>query len=290
MKARSTLFLGRDGLTLIEILISITILAMMMVSVVMVTNESLDHKDAIVREDRELLQIETAFDRINWDFSQLYTPLLHTKSFSVDERQRTESLRKIRSLKNNPLYSEGGRFLEPDFWGRPIPIVKEERKEAIEFYTKANRRRFENSKESEFAWVRYEFRFYRGEDEEKKGLFELARYYAPANIYNSDLDLKELQATILSNKISEYSFFFWNKESEKWERNIGKDPLRGLKIEIKWKRGKDQTEEIYSRTYRTIWPFFEPEDLNRIKYMNANSGRNAPAGMGKTLRGEDGQQ
>ena len=44
--------------------------------------------------------------------------------------------------------------------------------------------------------------------------------------------------------------------------------LRGLKLEIKWKRSGDQVEEFSSRALRTIWPHFVPENLNKIKYQN----------------------
>ena len=259
------------GLTLIEVIISITILAFMMVSIIVVTNNSLDHKNIIVSEDRELLQIETALDRLNWDFSQIYTPLYHTQEFKADPRMREESQKKMRAFQENPIYSRDGRFSGPDFFGRPIPIIHEERKQAIEFFTKGHRRRFENSNESEFAWVRYEFRSYQGEDEDKKDLFELVRYYGPTNIYDGSIDLKELQATVLTNKVSEYSFFFWDEKRERWEESLsnvrgGKNILRGLKLQIKWKRGQNNIEEFASRTYRTIWPHFEPEDLNKVKY------------------------
>ena len=275
--------MNAQGLTLIDIIIAVTILSLMMISVVSVTNDSLDHKEIIISEDRELLQIETAFDRLNWDFSQIYTPLYHTRAFRIDPRDRKESSKKLRNFQRNPLYGEGGtrRFIKPDFWGRPIPMIQQDGKEAIEFYTKGHRRRFENIKESEFAWVRYEFRSYQGEDQSKKDLLELVRYYSPINIYDSDLNLKELQATVLTNKVSEYTFFFWNEKGEKWEEDLNhidnhRHPLRGLKLEIKWKRGREQVEEFSSKTYRTIWPRFLPKNLNKIKYQKI-----APSPIGR---------
>ena len=263
------------GLTLIEILIAITILAFIMLSIVTVTNSSLDNKELVIGEDRELLQIETAFDRLNWDFSQIYTPLYHTQKFKIDRKKRRESRRKKNKLFENPLYRGERRFKGPDFFGRPIPTIKQEGKEGIEFYTKAHRRRFENVHESEFAWVRYEFRPYRGEDEKKKGLFELVRYYSSKDIYDGDLDLRSLQGVVLLNNVSSYSFKFWDDRAKKWEESLNlamsKDSdgvLRGLKLEIKWKRSGDQVEEFSSRALRTIWPHFAPKNLNKIKYQN----------------------
>ena len=259
------------GFTLIEVLISLTILAFLMLLITKVTNNSVDHKGAIIEEDRELLQVTTALDRLSWDFSQIYTPLFHTQEFKTDPFNTEASLLKEGLLKSNPLYEDPGLFSKPDFFGRPIPSIKEEKDKAIEFYTKSNRRRFENSNESEFAWVRYEFRPYSGEDPSKEGLLELVRYYTSLDIYKEGLELKELQPTILCNKISEYKFFFWDEKTKKWEEHINRVSneehlLRGLKLKIKWKRGPDQIEESSSRIYRSIWPVFKPEDLNKIKY------------------------
>ena len=261
---------NRQGLTLIEILVATTIMAFLVVSVVVATNQALDNKILIIREDRELLQVETALDRLNWDFSQIYTPLYHTRVFKLDPNARSRSKRKLDLLQANPLYEGRKRFRQPDFYGRPIPVITQDGKEAIEFFTKANRRRFENSDESEFAWVRYEFRPYSGEDEDKQELFELVRFYAAGNIYHAELELQDLPATVLMNQVSEYAFLFWDEQNKKWEKNLGsvrrgKSILRGLKLEIKWRRGADQIEEFSSKTCRTIWPYFSPENLYSIR-------------------------
>ena len=102
-----------------------------MLSVVTVTNSSLDNKDLVISEDRELLQIETAFDRLNWDFSQIYTPLYHTQKFKVDHKKRRESRRKKNKLLENPLYRGERRFKGPDFFGRPFPPLTEMERRAL---------------------------------------------------------------------------------------------------------------------------------------------------------------
>ena len=261
------------GFTLIEIIIAITLLSLLMISVVNMTSKSLESKDAIVKEDREILELETALDRLNWDFSQIYTPLYHTPPFQPPERKRSEEAfqarEKMKRWLENPLYGE--YFLHPDFFGRPIPDFKSEGgKEAIEFYTKSHRRRFRDTNESEFAWVRYEFRPYRGDDEDNKDLYELVRYYNAQHIYNRNLDLKETPAIVLTNRVKEFRFLFWDDERKKWlPRYLTEKlppPLRGLKLELKWKRRSDGAELTTSRTYRTIWPYFIPSNLNKLQF------------------------
>ena len=265
------------GLTLIEVMIAITILSSIMISVVIVTNDSVEHKNLVVKEDRELLQIETALERLGWDFLQIYTPLYHTKALSKSFPLTDEVKKRMRKLRSNPLYyPRGERFKEPDYFGRPIPFFKVDSKDSIEFYTKANRRRFQDSKESEFAWVRYEFRPYRGDDPDKKDFFELVRYYSAANIYKPDLRLENLKPTTLSNKILDYKFLFWDDKNSKWIeqfKSIGNDDskiiIRGLKININWVRGEEKTKEFATRTYRMTWPYFNPENLSLLKTKNS---------------------
>lgn len=267
--------MNAKGLTLPEIMIAITILSFIMVSVTMVTSESVKHKDLVVKEDRELLQIETALDRLGLDFSQTHTPLYHTQALSKSPPLTDEIKKRLRKLKGNPLYHpQGDYFKEPDYFGRPIPFFKANSRDFIEFYTKANRRRFQNSNESEFAWVRYEFRPYQGEDPEKKDLFELVRYYSADQIYQPSLKLEELQPTLLSDKISEYQWSFWDNQTQKWQERLGNEDKfipRGLKIHIKWVRGEENIEESITRTYRAIWPYFKPENLSFLKTKKSSS-------------------
>ncbi len=266
---------NNQGLTLIDVIISIALLSIIMVSVISVTNQSVDKSEEIIKEDRQLLQIETALDRIDWDFSQIYTPMYFAQEYTIDPNNEVADKKKFESLKENPIYKNRSRFSMPDFFSHPIPIFTQETKDTFQFFTKAHRRRIQNSKESDFAWVKYEFRSYRGEDENKKGLYELVRYYFPGDIYNNDIQMDDIKPFVLAQSIVEYSISFWNDKKEKYELRLnnvenGDRLLRGFKVEIIWRRDNSEVEEYSSRTYRTVWPYFEPEDLNKLKYERIN--------------------
>lgn len=262
--------LNNQGLTLIEIIISITILAFVMVSVISITNTSLDRKDIILNEDRELLRIESAFDRIEWDFSQIYTPIYYAKEFTIDPNQKEVDEDRFKKLKANPIYLDQGRFSMPSYFGHPIPIFTQDSKQSFEFFTKGHRRRRVNSKESDFAWVRYEIRENSSEEEGTGELLELVRFYSPTQLYDNNLKLRELKPFILVDTITDFQLRFWDQKKEKYEDNLrnieNSDRLiRGFQLEITWRR-ENGIEEKTTRSFRTLWPYFEPEDLNELKY------------------------
>lgn len=275
--------INNKGLTLIEVIIAMTILAFIMVSVVSITNTSLDNKDVIIAEDRELLQIESALDRIEWDFSQIYTPLFYSTEYKIDPRDRKTTTDKFNKLKSNPMYTGNGNYSMPNFSGHPIPIFKQEAKQSFEFYTKGHRRKIQDSKESNFAWVKYEFR--QSEEEEKRDTLELVRFYAAQDLYNPELKASDQKPFILAEGITDFEFSFWNKEKEEFTpdlRNVkdGDRLIRGFKIKINWKRSSG-IEETTERVYRSLWPYFEPEDLNEEKYKTVD-GQGSSNGSGES--------
>ncbi len=267
-------FSNQDGLTLIEVIIAMTILAFIMVSVVQITNTSLDRSEIILAEDREILQIESALDRIEWDFSQIYTPLFFSREFTIDPKRRQEATEKFKRLKSNPLYARSGKFSMPSYYGQPIPIFLQEAKQSFEFFTKGHRRKMVDTKESDFAWVKYEFREPEEREEGKEDTLELVRFYVAKDIYNSQLDIKEAKPFVLAENIIDFEFSFWNEEREKWEPDLrtvknGDRMIRGFKVKLTWKRAAGG-EEVTERVFRSIWPYFEPEDMNEEMYKDIN--------------------
>ena len=47
----------------------------MSISVFNIVNQSTDTQERVTKEDQELLEIESALKKLDYDFSQLYTPL-----------------------------------------------------------------------------------------------------------------------------------------------------------------------------------------------------------------------
>jgi len=68
---------NNQGFSLLEILISITLLAIMMVYVIDLTNDGLDTKETVLAEDSDLFQMEMAVNRITNDLANMFNPLFY---------------------------------------------------------------------------------------------------------------------------------------------------------------------------------------------------------------------
>ena len=75
LKACKPYLKEQNGFTLIEVIISITLLALMMVYMVNIIDNSIKTKESVLAEDKDFMQIETALARFDLDFSQIYSPL-----------------------------------------------------------------------------------------------------------------------------------------------------------------------------------------------------------------------
>lgn len=287
--------LGNSGLTLIEVIIAMTILSIIMVSVISVTNTSLDQKEVIVQEDREILQIESALDRLEWDFSQIYSPLFYSREFTIDPKRKEETTEKFKKLRSNQMYASNGNYSMPNYYGHPIPIFKQDTRQSFEFYTKGHRRKIADTKESNFAWVKYEFRDSTNEDDEREGDFlELVRYYVARDIYNNELRVKDTKPYILAENITDFQFSFWDPKREKWTNDLrdvdnGDRLVRGFKVSLTWQRASGG-EEVTERVFRSLWPYFEAEDMNEERYKGVD-GQGEDIGEGNEGDGdEDGDE
>ena len=139
------------GMTLIEVMIAITLLAFVILGVTSITENSQNAKDRTLQTDRDNMQIETVFSRLDWDFSQIWSPLYFTQKFAGTLNPQTmPGLEEMIYL-----YENHPRFRLPSKEGLPIPTFRSREKSEIIFLTSGNRRKIENQKQSNFMWVRY---------------------------------------------------------------------------------------------------------------------------------------
>src|SRR5690606_15709908 len=102
----SSIFHSEQGLTLLEIMIAIVLLAFVMFGVVAITENSQNTKDRTVQTDRDNLQIETAMARLEWDFSQIWSPLYYSQKFAGNlDPQNNPGIEEVAYLyENHPRY------------------------------------------------------------------------------------------------------------------------------------------------------------------------------------------
>lgn len=254
--------LNQKGFSLLEVLIAITLLSFVMLAILSVTENSTETKERVSREDRESLQIETAMAKFKWDFIHIYSPLFHSVRMQFNEEE--EDLQQLILGR----FRENRRFEGPDYDGRPIPLYESDR-ESFEFYTASNRRKYQDQKESHFAWVKYGVETVKSSDEDGEDTKALVRYYSAKNPYGNDrLDTSKIKPQVLLEGVEKLKFYYWDPKRLKFQDSLdlieeGTTKLRGIKVEITWK-DKNDFEKTTVRIFRALFPQFEPEDPYKL--------------------------
>jgi prepilin-type N-terminal cleavage/methylation domain-containing protein len=262
--------MNQKGFTLLEVLISITLLSYIMVSVVGVTTDSINTKDRVTQEDRVNYQVETAMSQLKWDFSQIYSPMYfagrYQKPWVPPGGDRSKAEEVFNSIMTR--YSGGGRFPFPSSDGLPIPRFELDKKNTFTFFTSSNRRKIEDQKQSHFAWVMYTVESFEGDDGEGSSS-ALVRYYLPDDPFSKeDLDFSKVKGHVLMENVVGLQFLFWDREGRKWVDSLdiirdGEHVLRGMQVKLTWRDANDAEIDTI-RTFRPLIPFFEVEDLNKL--------------------------
>lgn len=160
--------------------------------------------------------------------------------------------------------------------GIPVPRFYAPEKNVLEFFTTSNRRKIENQKQSNFAWVRYQLgdQTQTKEEEENsaipKSLKSLVRYVSAEDPFNDkrmDIeDVERVKGAVLLRNVENLEFQYWDYQRRKWEtslRNIqqGMNLIRGIRVLITW---YDSTgnKRTMSRIFRTHWPMVLQQDQN----------------------------
>lgn len=243
----------QDGFTLIEVLISITILSFLMVYVYSIVDSSSRTKDIVTTEDRELMDIERALDRIDIDFSQIDSPLYYSPRF-----RKKPGNNQFGNVTRPNLPEVSDKFPLVSYFGKPVPNIEAEDKSTFVFMSNANRRRLQDVKQGRSVWIRYSL----GSDENSRGGYQLIRQFAPENIYGPENNWDKIDPQLLLNHVKSFAFEYWDPSKKKWatglrELNNHKDTLKMIRIKMEW---LDSAEVIHEfvRTYRILWTEYDP--------------------------------
>ncbi|TDP51795.1 type II secretion system protein J [Bacteriovorax stolpii] len=248
---------NNQGFTLFEVMIAITILSMISFATYKMIDTNTETKDRVIKEDRQTVQSLTAIGRLDSDISQIYNPLFSnskivpTASNSADVYADTNT-------------NANGAFDGRTNNGSLIPQFKSEEKSSIIFLTQANRRKFADSKESRFAWVKYSLRAMEPDpdnpDDKVSGLYEVVRQTIATDIYNSTQDWSKPKFQVVMDKVKELEFSFWDERTKKYttslqELNENKNLIRSLKVNVTW-IDEDKNEQKLEKTFRVLNPYF----------------------------------
>ena len=289
---------NNKGLSLIEVLIGLTIISMIMLTIIQFTQSSQDTVIRVTEEDRELLQVETAMARLEWDISQLYTPLYFSQAMSPAGMTEEEGEAYNRIIDS---YTNNSRFSTVSYEGIPIPLFKNPEKSTFEFLSLSNRRKFQDIKQSHFAWIRYTIendddRNDEGnvDEETSKGTFKLIRNFQPNDIFSDEkIDWDDIKQQVLMRKVISLEFEFWNAETQKFTDNLdiiknGTNLIRAVKVNLKY-MDTDNLEKVTERIFRPLFPDFTPEDMYKFLNKTTTGGTGTSSTSGDSGTSSEGE-
>ncbi len=291
-------FFSSQGFSILEILIAISLLSFITLGVISLTNDSINTRERISKEDKEKMQIVTALNVMDWDFSHLYSPLYYAKKLPLKGRITEEIYNRIQDR-----YERNPHFGFTDIEGRPVPTFENPDKNTFEFFTNSNRRRQANSQQSNFAWVKYTLESEPAKEQaddaasDPSGRFRLVRYFSAENPYkaeklNASTDGNTVKAQVVLDNVEEIEFLFWNAENQKFVAPLTAAPgavnmIRALQVKITWKDKLGGVQKII-KTYRPLWPVYdpteEPDDLEIAQTTTPNP--NQPGEQGASTQTE----
>lgn len=295
----------QDGFSLLEVLIAITILGFITLAIIQFTDGSIDKSLTVTAEDAEYLQVETAMARLEWDISQIYSPLYFDIPMNPSNLTETEG-QIYNQLADE--YQSNANFTMVSYDGLPIPLFRRPEKSSLVLFTTSNRRKVANSKQSYFAWVKYELQDTPQEDIDA-AVDGAVGFTAPApedskilvrkmftnNVYTKrEIEWDTVKSQILMRKVINLKFEFWNPKTKKWVENLdvipsGANKIHAVRVTLDY-YDPDNIETKTVRIFRTLFPNFEPED--KYKYLkpkkpNTNLDRGGQTNTGVGGEGND---
>lgn len=283
---------NQSGFSLLEILIAITLLGFLSISIFTITNNSIDTKESVLKEDREFLQVYTAMFRLDKDFSEIYSPLYY-QSLPIAKKgynnanspyggspnyqqQQNSAKYKFQTSQNFPLATVNNL---------PIPNVTQEDKTSLRFMTSSNKRYVEDQKQSRYAWVEY---FLAPDDrgDLATAAYQIMRREIKSDIYNPNLDFEKTAPHVLLRGVKEFKFEFYGRTQQKWVDGIkyltNKERYtpRTMRITLVWV-DLNKVEHTQIRIFRPYWPYFDvvKDETLRQSLSNTSSSQKPKTGI-----------
>jgi len=275
------IFRSKQGFSLLEILISLTVLSFITLSIATFTDSSIDTSIEVTKEDNEAMQIETAMARFEWDIAQSYSPLYFDHKMKPDQLSESEG-----AIYNQLVsaYQENKNFSMVTYTGIPIPVISLEDKSELVFFTSSNRRKIKNSKQSHYSWVRYSLEADESDiDEEageKKAQILIRQQYTTDVYQKKPIDWDDVKRQVLLRKVISVKFEFWNPKNKKWTDSLssitnGESLIHAVKVELKY-FDYNNIEVVNLRMFRPLYPSFEAED--RYQFLNKDADTESATG------------
>lgn len=245
---------SRSAFSLIEILISITLLSILTVgitSLIATAGNKYTMLTKLYKAKSKPLDVFALFD---WDFSQIYSPLYieewldRGKAFSSTKSEKKSSSlieNKVQMTllqESKDLRSNLKNFIRRTLSGYLVPNIFGIENSKIIFFTESHRPRGLKDKQSFFQWVYYECK-------ENK----IIRKTIVDNVYTQNsLDFENVKEQVLLDGLEQCEIFFWHVGEKKFLKAENLVPpnafvLRAVKLSLKYEN------TIYEKIFMPIW-------------------------------------
>lgn len=256
---------NHHGFTLLEVLIAITLMSFLVLGVYTIIDDNYKSQIDITKEDREYIQTQMAIERLQLDLEQIYSPLYFSAYPSQQSRnpRQQETLDPDRKINNFPVTKY---FPKEQVSNLPVPLIEQEDKDEIIFFTSSFRRRMEGQKTSRYAWVKYFLEPDPNDPPEDSqrpgGLSLLKRKVVPELLYEEDIEWDKGPDQLLLKGVKLFAIEFWNPKSEKWVERLREvdaahkesPRLFRLLLSVIDHAG---IEHNYLRVIKPHWPIFD---------------------------------
>ena len=251
-----------NGFTLVEVIVSITIMSFLTLGMYSMIADGAATKDRITESDQGYLQIQMALNRIDLDLLQIYSPLYYSYiERGEEERSRNQTFSSSSSSESFPMETSNGHI---------VPLLSNRDKGQLMFFTSSNRRKIQDNKESRYTWIHYFLKEDRGQSEDNSPV--LVRRSLSANPYHEDIlqNTDFIEQKLLKN-VTSLQFQYWDVRKEEFvdienmdPRDYFKTPLRAIKTIIV-QTDIDGNEETFEKVSRPLYPYFDVrrDRLNR---------------------------
>lgn len=257
----------------------------MMTMVYTMISDSTETREIVVSEDRDRLSLEFAFYRLELDIDSIYSPLFHSGLKRIDSSLYEQENNSLDEFEQNTSFTPSEKFPVMTGRGHLVPSMDSLSKDSIVFLSSANKRKIQDTKQSNYAWIRYSLRDTEEKEDESdddeipRGEYELVRQVVAENIYTKEHSWDKVRAQVLLKSIKSLEFEFWSTELKKFvssprELNEKKNSLRLLRVNLVW-ISQDGNEIEFQRSFRVNWPYFDPQkDIDAIKSTKTGSNNN----------------
>ena len=230
--------LGRTGFSLLEVIMSLVLLSFMMLGTYTMIDNSQNAKDSVTVEDNALLQVQMALNRLESDFSQIYSPIYYSPKS------------KARKVASSEPYSSSEQFPVMTDDGHPIPRLEHPDESTLVFMTTSNRRKMQEVKQARWSWVHYSL-----EDVDSGTAW--VRKSTAANPFAPQMNWDEVRPQVLMRNVKSILFKFWDVDKKEWVEDWEDDPqkrLYAIKVALTWVDA-NEVEQTSIRAFRALWPY-----------------------------------